>query len=70
MPDLSAFLTTKQAAKRLGFNVRSIPHMLKNKTLDGVRVGRVWLVSTASVREYLRQAKGMRKNDPRRRRRP
>jgi excisionase family DNA binding protein len=66
MPDLSQFMTTRQAAKKLGFNVRSIPYMVKNKTLDGVRVGHLWLVSQKSVRDYLRKTRGFSKNDPRR----
>ncbi len=66
MPDLSEFMTTREAAKKLGFNVRSIPYMVKNKTLEGVRVGRAWLVSKKSVQEYLGKTKGLSKNDPRR----
>jgi excisionase family DNA binding protein len=68
MPDLSEFMTTRQAAKKLGFNVRSIPYMVKNNTLEGVRVGYLWLVSERSVTEYLRKTRGLRKNDPRRKR--
>ena len=45
MPDLTEFMTTKEAAKKLGFNVRSIPSMMKDNELDGVRFGRAWLVS-------------------------
>ena len=66
MPDLDEFMTTTEAAKKLGFNVRSIPYMLKNKTLEGVRVGRAWLVSKKSVQEYLERSDGLSKNDPRR----
>ncbi|MBI1856037.1 MAG: helix-turn-helix domain-containing protein [Chloroflexi bacterium] len=66
MPDLAEFMTTQEAAKKLGFNVKSIPMMLRNKTLDGIRFGRAWLVSKKSVQEYLSKTKGMSKNDPRR----
>ncbi len=66
MPDLSEFMTTQEAAKKLGFNKRSIPYMVKNKTLDGVRFGRAWLISKKSVQEYLDKTKGFSKNDPRR----
>ncbi len=66
MPDLNEFITTQEAAKKLGFNVRSIPYMVKNKTLDGVRFGRSWLVSRKSVRDYLKKTEGLSKNDPRR----
>jgi excisionase family DNA binding protein len=66
MPDLNEFITTSEAADKLNFNVRSIPYMIKNKTLDGVRFGRSWLVSKKSVKAYLEKTKGMSKNDPRR----
>jgi excisionase family DNA binding protein len=66
MPDLAEFMTTKEAAKKLGFHVKRIPTMVRNKTLEGVRFGRAWLVSRKSVDEYLKHTKGMSKNDPRR----
>jgi excisionase family DNA binding protein len=66
MPDLAEFMTTKEAAEKLGFNVRTIPGMMKDKELEGIRFGRAWLVSKKSVSEYLKKTKGMSKNDPRR----
>lgn len=66
MPDLNEFMTTQEAAQKLGFNVRSIPYMVKSKTLDGVRFGRSWLVSRKSVKDYLKKTEGLSKNDPRR----
>ncbi len=66
MPDLAEFMTTKDAAKKLGFHVKTIPGMMKDKELDGIRFGRAWLVSRKSVRDYLEKTKGMSKNDPRR----
>ena len=66
MPDLAEFMTTQEAAKVLGFHVKRIPTMVRNKTLDGVRFGRAWLVSRKSVQAYLKKTEGMSKNDPRR----
>lgn len=66
MPDLAEFMTTQEAAKALGFHVKRIPTMVRNKTLEGVRFGRAWLVSRKSVQEYLKKTEGMSKNDPRR----
>jgi excisionase family DNA binding protein len=66
MPDLNEFMTTQEAADVLGFHVKRIPTMVRNKTLEGVRFGKVWLVSRKSVKEYLNKTKGMSKNDPRR----
>lgn len=66
MPDLNEFMTTQEAAEKLGFHVKTIPMMVRNKTLEGIRFGRAWLVSRKSVQEYLQKTKGMSKNDPRR----
>lgn len=66
MPDLAEYMTTQEAAKILGFHVKRIPTMVRNKTLDGVRFGKVWLVSRKSVKDYLKKTEGMSKNDPRR----
>ena len=66
MPDLAEFMTTQEAAEKLGFHVKRIPTMVRNQTLQGVRFGRAWLVSNKSVDEYLKKTNGMSKNDPRR----
>lgn len=66
MPDLAEFMTTQEAAEKLGFHVKTIPSMMRDKELDGIRFGRAWLVSRKSVNEYLKKTKGMSKNDPRR----
>lgn len=66
MPDLAEFMTTKEAADKLGFHVKSIPKMLRDNILDGERFGRAWLVSKKSVNDYLKKTKGMSKRDPRR----
>ena len=66
MPDLAEFMTTKEAADKLGFHVKSIPKMLRDNILDGERFGRAWLVSKKSVNDYLKKTEGMSKRDPRR----
>ena len=45
MPDLSEFMTTQEAATRLGFHIKTNPMMLRNKTLGDIRFGCAWLVS-------------------------
>ena len=66
MPDLAEFMTTEEAAERLSFHVKSVQNMVKNRTLQAVRFGKVWLVSRKSVQDYLKKTDGMSKNDPRR----
>lgn len=66
MPDLNEFMTTQEAAEKLDFHVKSIPKMLRDKILEGERLGRDWLVYKKSVDAYLKKTKGMSKTDPRR----
>jgi excisionase family DNA binding protein len=68
MPDLKEYMTTQEAAEKLGFHVKSIPKMVRDNILEGVRFGRFWLVARKSVDEYLNKTRGMRKTDPRRKR--
>ena len=65
MPDLNEFMTTQEAAKKLGFNVKSIPKMLRDGVLKGERFGRAWLVSRKSLDEYISNTIGMGKRDRR-----
>jgi excisionase family DNA binding protein len=66
MPDLSEFMTTQEAAEKLDLTIRAVNRLVSGKKLESVRVGRMYLISRASVRSYLNQTKDMSKNDPRR----
>ena len=66
MPDLNEYMSTDEAAKLLGFHVQSVRYMVNNQTLEGIKVGRSWLVSRESVKEYLEKTRSMSKHDPRR----
>lgn len=66
MPDLKDYMTTEEAATRLGYHLESIRRMLRDGELKGIKVGRTWLVLRKSVEEYLKQTDGMDKYDPRR----
>lgn len=66
MPDLSEFMTTKDAAKILGFHAESIRHLVYKNKLESIRFGRSLLIPKKAVQEYLEKTKGMNKNDPRR----
>ena len=63
MPDLAEYMTTQEAALKLGFHVKSIPKMVRDNILEGVRFGRAWLVSRKSVDEYLKKTKDVGKRD-------
>ena len=66
MPDLNEFMTTQEAAQKLGFTVASVRQMVFKKKLESVKFGRSLLIPKKAVKEYLEKTKGMSKNDPRR----
>lgn len=66
MPDIADYMTTEEAAEKLGFHVISIRRLVRDGKLKGVKVGPTWLVSRKSVDEYLKSTDGMSKTDPRR----
>jgi excisionase family DNA binding protein len=67
MPDLSEYMTTQEAAGRLGFNIKSVRNMIYNGTLEAIRFNRTLLISRKSVNDYIARTAGMSKTDPRRR---
>jgi excisionase family DNA binding protein len=66
MPDLAEFMTTEEAAKKLGFTAMSVRHLVYKKKLEGIRFGRALLIPKKAIEEYLEKTQGMNKNDPRR----
>jgi len=66
MPDLADYMSTEEAAKRLNLHIETIRGFLRDKTLDGLKVGRSWIVSKKSVQSYIDKTSGMNKFDPRR----
>ncbi len=66
MPDLVDYTTTQDAASKLDLHVITVRRLLREKELDGLKVGRTWLVSKASMQAYQKRTQGMNKHDPRR----
>lgn len=66
MPDLKDYITAHEAAKVLGFHVISVRQMLRDKKIEGEKVGRTWLVNKQSLKRYQAITAGMEKHDPRR----
>ncbi len=48
-----------------GLQVRSIPYVAKNKTLEGMLLGRPWLVSRVSVRAEQQKNKSLSRHESR-----
>lgn len=66
MPDLEEFMTTQEASEKLDLTIRAVTRLVTGKKLEGIRVGRMHLISRTSVKSYLDKTKNMSKNDPRR----
>jgi excisionase family DNA binding protein len=66
MPDIAEYMTTQEAAEKIGFTIRAVNRLVTSNKLAGIRVGRMYLISRESVKSYLEKTKGMSKNDPRR----
>jgi len=47
------FMTTVQAAERSGLSKVHLARLLRNGVLEGVQLGREWLVYTDSLDKYL-----------------
>ena len=66
MPDLAEFMTTQQASEIVDLTIRAVTRLVTSKKLEGLRVGRMHLLSRLSVKSYLDKTMEMSKNDPRR----
>jgi len=66
MPDLTDYMTTQEAAEKLGYHVDHVRRMLREGDLKGQKVGNMWFVFEPSVKEYIENNAGLEKFDPRR----
>ena len=66
MPDLEEFMTTQEVSEKLDLTIRAVNRLVANKKLEGIRVGRMHLISRVSIKSYLDKTRDMSKNDPRR----
>ena len=64
MPDLADYITTEEAAKALGLHIVTVRLFLRYKRLEGIKVGRTWLVSKKALEEYKAMNEGKSKHDP------
>ncbi len=66
MPDLADYMSTEEAARKLGFHIDHVRRLLREGDLEGIKVGITWLVSRKSVDAYIKRTEGLGKFDPRR----
>ena len=66
MPDLTEYIETDEAAKKLNYHVEHVRRMMREGSIKGIKLGRTWLVQKKSLEEYLERTSSMSKHDPRR----
>lgn len=66
MPDLNDFISTEDAAEKLQYHVEHVRRMVRERSLDGVKIGRTWLVKREALDDYMKRTAQMTKHDPRR----
>ena len=66
MPDLNEFISTEEAAEKLKYHVEHVRRMMREGSIEGVKIGRTWLVRRAALDGYMKRTASMAKHDPRR----
>lgn len=64
--DLSNYVTTQEAAKRLGFHIVHVRRMIREGDLTGKKLGNMWFITKESLDKYIQETAGFDKFDPRR----
>ncbi len=66
MPDLSDFISTEEAAEKLKYHVEHVRRMMREGSIQGLKIGRTWLVQREALEGYMKRTAKMAKHDPRR----
>ena len=66
MPDLNEFVSTEEAAEKLKYHVEHVRRMMREGSIEGVKIGRTWLVKRDALDSYMKRTSKMAKHDPRR----
>lgn len=53
----NTYMPAQDAATYSGYNLQYIRRLLNSGTIDGIKVGQVWLVKVASLDAYLRSVR-------------
>jgi excisionase family DNA binding protein len=66
MPDLNEFISTEEAAEKLKYHVEHVSRMMREGSIEGVKIGRTWLVKRTALDGFMKRTSKMAKHDPRR----
>jgi excisionase family DNA binding protein len=64
--NLADWITTAEASRLTGYHVVHIRRLIKDSSIEGVKMGRDWIVNKAGILEYCEKMKllGTSKHDP------
>ena len=48
-------ISVSSATKITGYNAQYLRRLLRNKKMEGIKIGQVWLIKLKSLQEYLHQ---------------
>ncbi len=51
--DITPYVTSAEAAHALGYTIQHVRRLVRERRLDGMKLGRDWLVLRSSVAAYL-----------------
>jgi len=66
MPDLNEFISTEEAAEKLKYHFEHVRRMMREGSIEGVKIGRTWLVKRTALYGFMKRTSKMAKHDPRR----
>ena len=50
---INAHITVQAAADVTGYNIQYLWRMLRSSTLEGIKIGQIWLIEMESLEAYL-----------------
>ena len=50
---INQHLTVQAAAKLTGYNIQYLRRILRSGTLEGIKIGQIWLIDMESLEAYL-----------------
>jgi excisionase family DNA binding protein len=66
IPDLNDFISTEEAAEKLKYHVEHVRRMMREGNIEGIKIGRTWLVKREAVDRFMKRTASMTKHNPRR----
>ena len=64
--DLNEFNSTEEAAVKLKYHVKHVLRMTREGSIEGIKIGRIWLVTRTALNGFMKRKSKVAKHDTRR----